>query len=283
MKNYLYIYAAITLLGLLCSSCQKEGKELKPAPVSVTIKAYFASQKTRVSYQEDSESHNLTPSWNVGDVIIGITDEGGKLEYKIASEKDIDENGMATFTRVEGSSKLYEWNKIGMIYAPGMHLSDIGDCRLEVSIAHQDQNALPTLMMAQSDIIGKTVELCFNSQTAIIGIKQPTFTNGGNKHIESMSLSASNVITKAVFDFDGTGNLQMLPKTENSTITTTCDFTTDESGKTPANNVTYFAVLPNASAADLTFSTNEGFSFSKKGKIFEAGHYYYMSPTFIEP
>lgn len=270
----------------LSTSCQKElaGGQETIGGKPFTITASIADGGTKVSYAEDETSHALKPSWVVGDVIIGFDGDGNTYGYSVTEVNDETKKAtLAIITEGDNAGNKTENpandTKMYMFYAPGKTPSAINttDKSLTVSLASQDKDVVPALMMASATVTNSSLSLEFENKTAIIGIKSPTMAMA-NKAYTSLALSGSaGLNTEVKFDLSGDA-LQASYQTA-GTITKTLDFTSDASTKV-GPDVIYIVACPLATAANLTFTFNGNEEYFKvAGATMEAGHYYYMMPT----
>ena len=267
----------------LSTSCQKElsGGQEPAGNKPFTITASIVGSGTKVSYAEDGTSHALTPSWVVGDVIIGFDGDGGTYGYSVTEvNTETKKATLEIITSGDNVGSITEnpanGTKMYMFYAPGKTPANISDKSLTVSLASQSEDVVPALMMASATVADNSLSLEFENKTAIIGVKTPTMTAAG-KAYTSVALSGTGINTEVVFSLSGE-TLQAAYQTA-GTITKTLDFTSDASTKQgPA--VIYIVACPLTPAADLTFTFNGNEEYFKvAGATMEAGHYYYMTPT----
>lgn len=268
----------------LSTSCQKElaGGQEPAGNKPFTITASIADSGTKVSYAEDGDN-NLTPSWVVGDVIIGFDGDGNTYGYSVTEVNT--ETKKATLEIIASGANAggktvnpANGTKMYMFYAPGKTPSAINttDKSLTVSLASQDKDVVPALMMASATVTNSSLSLEFENKTAIIGVKTPVMAAAG-KAYTSVALSGTGINTEVVFSLSGE-TLQASYQTA-GTITKTLDFTSDASTQ-KGPDVIYIVACPLASAADLTFTFNGNEEYFKvAGATMEAGHYYYMTPT----
>lgn len=271
----------------LSTSCQKEltGGQEPAGNKPFTITASIAGSGTKVSYAEDGTSHALTPSWQVGDVIIGFDGDGGTYGYSVtAVNTETKKATLEIITSGDNAGGKTEnpanGTKMYMFYAPGKTPSAINttDKSLTVSLASQSEDVVPALMMASATVADNSLSLDFQNKTAIIGVKSPTMAMA-NKAYTSLALSGSAGLNTAVkFDLSGTeGALNATYQTE-GTITKTLNFTSDASTK-QGPDVIYIVACP-AAAQDLTFTFNGNEEYFKvTDATMAAGSYYYMTPT----
>lgn len=268
----------------LSTSCQKElaGGQEPAGNKPFTITASIADSGTKVSYAEDGDN-NLTPSWVVGDVIIGFDGDGNTYGYSITEVNT--ETKKATLEIIASGANAggktvnpANGTKMYMFYAPGKTPSAINttDKSLTVSLASQDKDVVPALMMASATVTNSSLSLEFENETAIIGVKTPVMAAAG-KAYTSVALSGTGINTEVVFSLSGE-TLQASYQTV-GTITKTLNFTSDASTKV-GPDVIYIVACPLATAANLTFTFNGNEEYFKvAGATMEAGHYYYMTPT----
>ena len=268
----------------LSTSCQKElaGGQEPAGNKPFTITASIAGSGTKVSYAEDGTSHALTPSWVVGDVIIGFDGDGNTYGYSVTEvNTETKKATLAIITEGDNAGGKTENpandTKMYMFYAPGKKPTDIGTKSLTVSLASQAEDVVPALMMAQATVADNSLSLVFENETAIIGVKSPTMAMA-NKAYTSLALSGSVGLNTAVkFDLNGE-TLQASYQTA-GTITKALNFNSDASTK-QGPDVIYIVACPLATAADLTFTFNGNEEYFKvAGATMEAGSYYYMTPT----
>lgn len=266
----------------LSTSCQKElsgGQEtIGGKPFSIT--ASIVGSGTKVSYAEDGDN-NLTPSWVVGDVIIGFDGDGNTYGYSVTEvNTETKKATLAIITEGDNAGGKTENpandTKMYMFYAPGKKPTDIGTKSLTVSLASQDKDVVPALMMASATVTNSSLSLEFENKTAIIGVKSPVMAAAG-KAYTSLALSGTGINTEVVFSLSGE-TLQAAYQTA-GTITKTLNFTSDASTK-QGPDVIYIVACPLTTAADLTFTFNGNEEYFKvAGATMEAGNYYYMTPT----
>lgn len=267
----------------LSTSCQKElsGGQGTIGGKPFSITASIADGGTKVSYAEDGTSHALTPSWVVGDVIIGFDGDGNTYGYSVTEvNTETKKATLAIITEGDNAGGKTENpandTKMYMFYAPGKKPTDIGTKSLTVSLASQDKDVVPALMMASATVTNSSLSLEFENETAIIGVKTPVMAAAG-KAYTSVALSGTGINTEVVFSLSGE-TLQASYQTA-GTITKTLNFTSDASTKV-GPDVIYIVACPLASAADLTFTFNVNEEYFKvAGATMEAGNYYYMTPT----
>lgn len=267
----------------LSTSCQKElaGGQEPAGNKPFTITASIADSGTKVSYAEDGTHPALKPSWEVNDVIIGFDGDGNTYGYSVTEVNN--ETKKATLEIIASGANAggktvnpANGTKMYMFYAPGKKPTDIGTKSLTVSLASQDKDVVPALMMASATVTDNSLSLDFQNKTAIIGIKTPTMTTA-SKQYTSVVLSGTGINTEVVFSLSGE-TLQALYQTA-GTITKTLDFTSDASTK-QGPDVIYIVACPLTTDADLTFTFNGDEEYFKVANVTMApGHYYYMTPT----
>lgn len=285
MKKTLTAISALAVMIGLSTSCQKEltGGQEPAGNKPFTITASIAGSGTKVSYAEDGTSHALTPSWVVGDVIIGFDGDGNTYGYSVTEvNTETKKATLAIITEGDNAGGKTEnpanGTKMYMFYAPGKTPSAINttDKSLTVSLANQAENVVPALMMASATVTNSSLSLVFENKTAIIGVKTPVMVAAG-KAYTSVALSGTGINTEVVFSLSGE-TLQASYQTA-GTITKTLDFTSDASTKV-GPDVIYIVACPLTPAADLTFTFNGNEEYFKvTGATMAAGSYYYMTPT----
>lgn len=267
----------------LSTSCQKElsGGQGTIGGKPFTITASIADGGTKVSYAEDGLTHALTPSWVVGDVIIGFDGDGNTYGYSVTEvNTETKKATLAIITEGDNVGNKTENpandTKMYMFYAPGKKPTNIGTKSLTVSLASQDKDVVPALMMASATVADNSLSLVFENKTAIIGVKTPVMAAAG-KAYTSVALSGTGINTEVVFSLSGE-TLQASYQTA-GTITKTLNFTSDASTK-QGPDVIYIVACPLATAADLTFTFNGNEEYFKvTDATMAAGSYYYMTPT----
>lgn len=232
-------------------SCQKEQPSRIGDSSSVTVMATISdAADTKVTYTEDGNI--LKSAWAVGDHIVGWDDDGHKLELEISNSDRI-VNGTAVFTTVTGSASLPASGNIYMIYAPGMHYSNVGDKTLTVGLSSQAAGVIPALMMATGTVSDRQIKLDFSNEMAIVMVKNPKVEGAPSSSFGGLVLSGDNVNTSVTFGMVS-NSLTMTPSTPGS-ITKSGAFSTDASG-IPVSDVTfYFAVPPSSSSAEISIGS----------------------------
>ena len=237
------------------------------------------SDATRVTYAVDNETaFTITPTWSVGDKIIGFDDKGTKFTFTVTSlegEKAILDAGTYDVT---GATKLYA------IYAPGCTEEHIKDGKLIVSLNPQNgqlNDAAPVLMCATADVVENSATLTFEKQTAVLGLKKFKLPTAEATTITSMSLVGA--VTNVTFAV--TENVMQIHSNETGVINLKGSWETNAEGicETPV----YFSVAPQK-AANLTLNASTGaVQYANVTRIaeqdIEAGYYYHMTKIMGEP
>ena len=252
---------------------------------TLVFTATIADDATKVTYEENGTTHALKSSWVVGDKILGFDGDGNTYGYEVKSvDADVATFGIITTGDFAGSKTTdpEEGTDLYMIYAPGKKPGSISDKSLTVSLALQEEDIVPAVMMASGTIEGGAIDLSFKHQTAIIAIKNPTMFKSEHRY-SSISMTGSNVNTEVVISLDGDSALQADYQTAGS-IVKFVDFTSLTSKKAPTGDeIIYIAACPVSTSTDLTFRANHYEVFEKSGKTIESGNYYYMNePAFID-
>ena len=228
------------------------------------------SDATRVSYAVDNEAYTITPTWSVGDKIIGIDDKDQKFTFTVESVSD----GVATLNA--GTYTGADAHQLFAFYAPGVTESDIQPGSLNVPITAQDgalNDETPVVMSASAVIEGGAVNLTFVKQTAILGLKK--FKLPKEATITSMDLNG--VVTSLAFTWNYEG--LKVASGETGTINLKGNWATDANGvcTTPV----YFSVAPQKNAqVSINMSTGaEQFVnvTAISNLTIEAGYYYHMT------
>ena len=283
MKRTISAICTLALAAGISASCQKaieQAQKNGSGSSRLTVTATIADKGTKVTYSEDASSHDLKPTWAVGDTIIGFDNASNTYAYKVASVDNT--TGKATLEIVTGSgagsatADPSDGAKMYMFYAPGKKASDISGNSLTVSLASQGKDVVPALMMASATVSGGSLSLSFTNKTAIIGIKNPTMAAASTAYT-SIALSGTGINTEVKFAINSSDELEANYQTA-GTITKAVNFTSG-TGK-EVSGVTYIVACPLGTGANLTFNTNNGEKFIKTGKTMAAANYYYMTPTF---
>lgn len=293
MKRIISAISALAVMAGLSASCQKELNNEQAISAgegttsSLVVTATIADNGTKVSYAED-ESHNLTPTWVLDDKIIGFDGSDNTYGYQVTAVN----NGVASLSRItdgefKGSATAdpTDGTTMYMIYAPGKKPSEISDKSLTVSLDSQSEEVVPALMMAQATVSGGSLNLKFENKTAIIGIKNPIMATENTTYTSIKVFVSSEEIegidTEVKFEINTSGDLEATYQTPR-TISKVVNFISDSDCETSAT--VYIAACPLSTAADLTFTANNGETFTTSSpKTMEAGKYYYLTPTFYVP
>ena len=239
------------------------------------------SDATRVSYAVDNEAYTITPTWSVGDKIIGIDDKGETFTFTVESldgDKAILNIGEYALCSC-AASKLYAF------YAPGCTENEIVENVLTVGLNPQDgtlNDETKVLMSAVAPIVNGGAALTFKKETAILGLKKFKLPVTEPTTITSMELvGVPSYGEFSVADDD----ITFIPGTTTGVITLKGEWTTDAEGvcTTPV----YFSVAPKA-AADIVINMSTGSEhFTNVTRItgldIEAGYYYHMAKVMDEP
>lgn len=291
--NIIYTFLILAFISGISISCQKEtnltvsGKELvvtasiAPAGTPATTQ----TPGTKVSYTEDGE-HDLKPSWQIGDIIIGFDAAAtpNTYGYHVVA---VGNDGKADLSRITAgefkgtaTKEPSEGTTLYMFYAPGMRPSDIDlDSKtLAVSIAYQDLHVVPALMMAKGTVTDNHLLLHFTNQTAIFALKNPTMAHAGTEYTK-ITLSGQGLCTELVFSLDGSDNLQTSYR-KSGTVIKAVNFTSDHATK-KGPGIIYIVACPLATPSVLTFKANTGENFRTASPMsIMRNNYYYSSPTF---
>lgn len=272
-KLFSYLFLSLLVMGVAgCSDdvlVKNEGGEQSTGQKLSVTGVIADDATTRVTLTDEGTS--LAPSWEVGDKVFGFYGDN-KLTYQVASVTD----GVATFSLFEGTEPDDD-TTVHMIYAPSKSASDLADGQLAVDLSQQYGTLTGVknhaIMCATATVSGTSLELTFQNQVAILGVKQFT------------GLKASTAYTSATFTTAGTsGTIQVVddvltfvPDANYGTITANGSFAADASGNT--TSTIYFAVPPTAAVAH-TFclhSATDHRAGCISPKAVSAGKYMYMN------
>ena len=281
MKNVVKTLSVLALL-LGVASCQISSVDdgvLINEQLSVTA-VIDETSATRVTYTVDNEvAFTITPTWTVGDKIIGFDDKGVKFTFAVETAEG-GEAGLNVGTYVPGeATKLYA------IYAPGSTVDQIVNEELTIDLSAQDgalNNSSKVLMFATAAIEAGEVRFHFEKATAIVGLKKFQLPVSFTTAVTKMKLNG--VATSGTFRVVD-GALTFVPATTPGTVTATRTWMTNSSGicSTPV----YFSVAPTKDAqlsvdADTPSKTYINMTPIEKMDI-AAGYYYHMSKIFYGP
>ena len=291
MKKILLMIFSLAAAVFAMSSCRKEAPAgYGDGGEEFIVTATIASGGTKVTYAEQGSSPVfLHPSWTVGDVVIGFDNASKTYGFEVTAVDGT--TGKATLKLITagtdaGSATVNPSNgtMMYMIYAPGKHPSDISANSLTVSLASQSANVVPALMMAEGTVADGKLSLVFSNETVIVGIKDPVMNTGGKSYtaftVTATTSSSLGIDTEVVFSLDG-GHLKASYQTPGD-ITKAVNFTSDATTrKGPA--ITWLAVCPLSSPADLYFVSGANESYGMVIDKLEKGHYYHTTPVFGPP
>ena len=270
MKKAIKLFSILALL-LCVVSCQistVDNGVLGDNGLKVTA---VIDNGTRLAYSVDNTAYTITPTWAVGDQIIGVDDKDQKFTFTVESVNE----GVATLN--VGTYVYGEAHEIKAFYAPGVNQSEIKIDSLTVSLDPQEGKLdaqTPVVMSAVSEIVNGAFSLTFTKQTAIVGLKK--FKLPKQATITSMELNG--VSTGVIFAWDYQG-MRVTSSNEIGSIHLKGNWETDAEGvcTTPV----YFAVAPQKNAKlSLSMSTGaEQFvNVTTIDKLnIEAGYYYHMT------
>ena len=287
MKKTIRLFAILAIL-LGAVSCQNNdldnGQIIDDGKLTVTA-TIVTPDATRVTYDVDNEtSHTITPAWTVGDEIIGFDDDDHTFTFTVET---VDGSGRATLS--DGGYTPGSATKAYAIYYPGKTTANFtgsgASTKLAVDLSSQAGAALndnaPVLMCATADISGGAITLDFTNQVAIIGVTQFKLPAAATL----TSVSVDGLITTGKFEVNGSGDLELTPDEDLTTISATGSWATGEGNicETPL----YFATLPTA-GAKIALRANDGASdygnlASISATNIVAGNYYYMKKNLGEP
>ena len=278
----------ITLLSilalLLCVvSCQISNVDGVLTDEGLKVTAVIDnSDATRVSYAVDNESaFTVTPTWSVGDKIIGFDDKGESFTFTVESlEGDLAILNIGEYALCNcAASKIYAF------YVPGSTENDFVEGTLTVDMNPQEgvlNDETKVLMSAIAPIVKGEVTLTFKKETAILGLKKFKLPVTEPTTITSMELVG--VPTSCEFSV-ADDELSFRSGDEPGVITLKGEWTTDAEGV--CNTPVYFSVAP-IEGANLTVNMSTGSEhFVNVTRIdaldIEPGYYYHMSKILGEP
>ena len=271
---------SILALLLCVVSCQISGIENGVLKDGFKVTAVIDnSDATRVSYAVDNEAYTITPTWSVGDNVIGFDDKGVNFTFTVESL-----DGGTAVLNVDGytpgdATKLYA------LYAPGSSVAEFAEGKLTVGFNPQDgalNDESKVLMSSVGTLADGNVEFTFKKETAILGLKKFKLPVAAATTITSMELLG--VPHYGVFSVEE-GAWKFEPATGAGVIMMKGEWTTDAEGV--CNTPIYFSVAPKA-GADLTLNMSTGSEhFVNVTAIsnldIEAGYYYHMTKEMGEP
>ena len=270
MKKTFKLFSVLALL-LCVVSCQistVDNGVLGDNGLKVTA---VIDNGTRLAYDVDNTAYTITPTWAVGDQIIGVDDKDQKFTFTVESVND----GVATLN--VGTYVYGEAHEIKAFYAPGVNQSEIKIDSLTVSLDPQEGKLdaqTPVVMSAVSEIVNGAISLTFTKQTAIVGLKK--FKLPKQATITSMELNG--VSTGVIFAWDYQG-MRVTSSNEIGSIHLKGNWETDAEGvcTTPV----YFAVAPQKNAKlSLSMSTGSEHFYNVNTidlSTIAAGYYYHMT------
>lgn len=273
---------ALSILAILlfAVSCQNNGLDndqaLNKGKLNLTA-TIVSPENSRVTYDVDNTTtHTITPSWTVGDKIIGWDDEGQTFTFEVSSLNGdraiLDDGGYVP----GGATKLYA------IYAPGKLVTDFGGTgaarTLAIDLSAQDgelDDTAPVLMCATATISAGGASLAFENKTAIVGV---TKFKVDDADATLTNLKLQGVVATGRFEVSA-GSLVLTPSAEPSTLNVSGSWTADGSGVVATE--LYFAALPTASANLRLDAVSAAKTYSNVSAIAQtdivAGNYYYMA------
>ena len=229
------------------------------------------SDATRITYAVDNETaFTITPTWSVGDKIIGIDDKDQKFTFTVESVSD----GVATLNA--GTYTGADAHQLFAFYAPGVTESDIQPGSLNVPLDTQDgtlNNETPVVMSASAEVTGSGVVLNFVKQTAIVGLKK--FKLPKEATITSMDLNGVSTSLAFTWNYEGL----KVASGETGSINLKGNWAADAEGvcTTPV----YFSVAPQKNAQfsiSMSTGTEQFINVAQVAALnIEAGYYYHMT------
>lgn len=273
MKKSVLIIAAVALLAAL--SCTKQEQTQSTADGRIIVTATIENAATKVAFTEGVGE--IKGVWEADDHIIGWDADGRAIELAVEKIRD---NGAAQFATVSGSAPLPASGKVYMIYAPGKGISDVGNKSLAYDLTSQNGDNVPALMTATGVVAGNRLELRFKNELALVAVKNPSFPVTAETTMRGLKISGDNINTVATFSMNGED--LVMASSNPGALTRNCEFTTTATGASEV--MTYFAVLPDSTPADITVSTvePEGYQNIYTGRSFVKGQCYIMDTQTID-
>lgn len=281
MKKMTKLFSILALL-LCVVSCQISGVDngvLNDNGLKITA-VIDNSDATRLNYDVDNTAYTITPTWKVGDQIIGMDDKDQAFTFTVESVN----GGVATLN--PGPYAPTEAHELFAFYAPGVTQADFGTLSLNVPLNPQTgvlDDEIPVVLSAKAEINAGTISLSFTKQTAVLGLKKFKLPVTEATTITSMSLRG--VATALAFTWDNEGLHVTSDIAGGDEINLKGNWQTNASGvcETPV----YFAVAPQKNAQiSLMMSTGgqQYFNVNTISKLnIEAGYYYHMTKEFGGP
>ena len=188
MRRIVKIASVLAAVAAL-ASCQKEGSAnteitegKSGAVVPTEIVASF--EATKVSYA--AEGNNLRPSWEVGDQVIALDEEGANYKFTV---KAVNEDKSAVL-----SGEAPADCSLHLIYCPGVSAD-----KLTVDYTAQTgvQKTMPAVMFSDGKLENRTGVFKFRNAGAIIGISAVKGVPSGSAiskiTVEGENLSAADI------------------------------------------------------------------------------------------
>lgn len=279
MKKTIKLFAILAVL-LFAASCQNSeldnGQTINDGKLTLTATIALPEQ-TRVTY-DTSDPTVITPSWTIGDKIIGFDNQNQKFTFEVTA---VDGSGRATLD--DGGYTPGPATRLYAIYAPGKNESNIIDNKLAVDLGSQSgelNDDSPVLMCATAEINAGSATLKFENQTAIIGVTKFKLPNAGNL----TSISVDGLTTAGTFEVSG-DKLVLTPAATSATATATGSWATGAGNI--CETAIYFATLP-TTAAKIALRASDGVNdygnlASIEAADIAAGNYYYMQKSLGAP
>ena len=281
MKKMTKLFSILALL-LCVVSCQISNVDngvLTDNGLKVTA-VIDNSDATRLNYDVDNTAYTITPTWKVGDQIIGMDDKDQAFTFTVESVSE----GVATLN--PGTYTGEQAHELFAFYAPGVTQADFGTLSLNVPLNPQTgvlDDEIPVVLSAKATINNGVISLSFTKQTAVLGLKKFKLPVAEATTITSMSLKG--VATALAFTWDHEGLHVTSDIAGGEEINLKGNWQTNASGvcETPV----YFAVAPQKNAQiSLMMSTGsqQYFNVNTISKLnIEAGYYYHMTKEFGGP
>ena len=305
MRKHLFVILALLLAsGTACQQKETLPEETTlPEPEKkVVITASFANPTSRITYTEDAETHKLHQEWEVGDMLYGYSFNNNEylpLTLKVTAVDS--ETGVATLD-VEDGCSLPQSGTIHMIYSAdrnvdqNSHLLFDDGFPVAINLCYQvaaTGTTVPAILTANAAVTDSEINLVFESQTAILGIKGFHGLAPGAT-VSSFRVSGVNNCAYFPYNDENLGLSPYMYSEFNGSYFYTQDFivvekpggwTADENGV--VDETFYVAVFPNSELTEISLvaydSQNNEYRYQLGSKNIAAGKYYYMNNKQLLP
>lgn len=207
----------------VCSCAKEFATDITPD--GDDLKIYAELTDTKVSFVEDGVSHKLKGSWETGDVVIGLKDDGTAASFTVES---VDEKTGVASLKQTTSVSFEAGDAVYGIFCPGKTASDIASGTLSVDFSEQPADVLPVLMVAESEVSGeRTLTFSFRNLTGVVGIVNPDVATSSSREVTDVIVSGHKVVSGGKVGISG-GKLVFTPDVPSKFITRKIDLTIKE-------------------------------------------------------